>query len=211
VTGPRTAVLADAKPALRAGLAIALRGEEIHIVAEVACAADAIAATVGALPDVCIVDVDLPGGALNAIALIGEGAPATAVVALGPKDEEVLLAAIRAGAAGYLPRDTSARGLARAISAVFDGSAAMPRMGIEVLVQAVRGRSGPWRSAGRPGASLTAREVSAVDLLRRGLDTNEIARELAISPVTVRRHVTAAARKLGAGGSAGLRRSAGTP
>ena len=204
---PRTAVLADAKPALRAGLAIALRGEAIHIVAEVASADEAIAAAVGALPGVCIIDIDLPGGALTAIERISEGAPATAVVVLGPEDEEVLLAAIRAGAAGYLPRNTSAGGLARATAAVFDGSAALPRMGVDVLVRAVRGRSGHWRSAGRPGSELTAREVSAVDLLRQGLDTNAIARELSISPVTGRRHVATAARKLGAGGSAGLRRA----
>ena len=204
---PRTAVLADAKPALRAGLAIALRGEAIHIVAEVASADDAVAAAVGALPGVCIIDIDLPGGALAAVTRISESAPSTAVVALGPEDEDVLLATIRAGAAGYLPRNTSADGLARAIAAVFDGSAALPRMGVDVLVRAVRGRGGPWRSAGRPGSALTARELSAVDLLRRGLDTNAIAQELSISPVTVRRHVATAARKLGAGGSAGLRRT----
>jgi DNA-binding NarL/FixJ family response regulator len=208
VTEPRTAVIADAKPALRAGLAIALRGEAIHIVAEVASADDAIAAAAGALPGVCIIDIDLPGGALAAIARISEAAPATAIVALGPEDEDVLLETIRAGAAGYLPRNTSANGLARAIGAVFDGSAALPRMGVDVLVRAVRGRSGLWRSAGRPGSALTAREHSAVELLRQGLDTNAIAQELSISPVTVRRHVATAARKLGAGGSAGLRRTA---
>ena len=206
MTEPRTAVLADAKPAIRAGLAVALRSADIYVIAEVATAAEAIAAAVGARPGLCIIDTDLPGGAIDAIARIAAQVPETAIVAVGPEDEDVLLAAIRAGAAGYLPGSTSATGLARAMSGVFDGAAAMPRLGVDVLVQAVRGRSGNWRAPGRVGAPLTRREASTVDLLRQGLDTKDIAVKLSISPVTVRRHLTAAALKLGAGGRAELRR-----
>src|SRR5439155_26923237 len=118
----RTALIADEQPMFRAGLAAALRRAGIEVVAETSNTAGAVAAAAELSPSVCVLGAGLPGGALAATKRITARAPEALVVVLGPaEDDETLVAAVRAGASGYLPRSTSVRGLARAIEAVLDG------------------------------------------------------------------------------------------
>ena len=200
MTTPRSAVLAAPQPVFRAGLATALRHAGITVVAEVEDAAAALDAVVRLRPGVCVLDESVRGGAVVATKRLTATSPETLVVVLGAfADEDSIVAAVRAGASGYLPRSTSAGGLGRAIRAVLEGGAAIPRRGVSALVRELQ--SGPRRSGiNGHGVSLTYREATVVELLRSGLTTREIADELDLSPVTVRRYLSAVARKVGADG-----------
>jgi DNA-binding NarL/FixJ family response regulator len=202
---PRTAVLADPQPAFRAGLAAALRRTGIEVVAEVATAAEAVAVAQRISPGVCVLDGNLAGGSIWATKRITAHTPETLVVVLGStEDGESLVAAVRAGASGYLPRGTSVRGLARALDAVLGGSAAIPRAGVGAIVRELRAHGRLRSTINGSGVSLTEREARVVDLLRTGLGTREIADELELSPVTVRRHLGAVAHKVGVDGREAL-------
>jgi DNA-binding NarL/FixJ family response regulator len=201
VTRARTALLADSKPAFRAGLAAALGDVGIEIVAEAATAADAVLGALRVCPAICVLDADLPGGTIVAIKRIADCCPQTLVVVLGSADDsDNLLAAVYAGAMGYLPRSTTARGLARAVEAVLDGSAAIPRAGVGALIREVQANGRQQTSIDGLGVSLTVREATVIGLLRSGFGIRAIADELGLSPVTVRRHVGAVVGKAGSNG-----------
>ena len=119
------------------------------------------------------------------------------MIALAPSPEaDDLLECVDAGAVGYLPASTSAASLRRAIAAVNEGEAVVPRAMVLVLVRELQ------RATGDDG--LTARETQVLDLLRRGSSTGAIADRLGISSVTVRRHISASMHKLGAEDRSGL-------
>jgi DNA-binding NarL/FixJ family response regulator len=205
---PRTALLADSQPTFRAGVAAALRRARIDVVSEVSTAPAAVEAALSLRPALCVLDADLPGGVIPAIKRITERSPETCVVVLAAAaNTEQLVAAVRAGAVGYLPRSTSASGLARAAEAVLAGSAAIPRTGVGALLREVREDRRQRTSIGGEGVTLTGREAAVVELVRDGLDTREIAAELGLSPVTVRRHLGTVAGKVGARGRSELVRT----
>ena len=204
----RTALIADPQPMFRAGLAAALRRAGIEVVAEASNTAEAVTAAMRLSPGVCVLDGTLPGGTIAATKRISALAPETLVVVLGPADDdEMLVASVRAGASGYLPRSTSVPGLARALEAVLDGSAAITRTGVTALVRELR--AGPRQRSviNGAGVSLTEREARVAELLRDGLGTREIAAELGLSPVTVRRHLGTLGRKVGVEGRDALLRT----
>lgn len=196
MTRPRTAVLASTQPMLRAGLAAALRSAGIEVVSEVDSAPDAVAAAERLRPGVCLLDAALPGSTLAAIKRITSATPDTPVIVLGtPGDDEMLIAAVRAGAIGFLPRSTTTSGLARAALSALEGGAAIPRAGVGALVRELRTGSSRRYAVAGSGILLTERERTIVDLLRKGLGPGGIAAELGLSPVTVRRHLGSIKRK----------------
>jgi DNA-binding NarL/FixJ family response regulator len=208
MTKTATALIADGQPVFREGLATALRRAGIEVVAEESTTAGALAKAVELAPDVCILDATLRGGAIAATKRLSVLVPDTVVVVLGAEgDDDLLVAAVRAGASGYLPRSTSTAGLARAIAGVLEGTAAVTRAGAAALVRELRA-SGRRRSTINGSAvSLTEREARVTELLRDGLPTRAIAEELGLSPVTVRRHLGAVAHKIGADGRDDLLRA----
>jgi DNA-binding NarL/FixJ family response regulator len=149
-------------------------------------------------PDVVLIDVDLPGGALGAAEQIG-ALPDAAVVMMaeGPTDADVLNA-IRAGAVGCLPKDISLDGLARALNGVLAGELAVPRELLGAILSEIAGSRAKtvhgylWEGA----STLTLRELEVLRMLALGASTADIARELSISPVTARRHCGEICRKL---------------
>jgi DNA-binding NarL/FixJ family response regulator len=142
-------------------------------------------------PDISLIGLDLPGDGIVAIRGIYAVAPSGAAIALAPSpDADGLLACVDAGAVGYLPGSTPADSLRRAVAAVNEGEAVVPRAMVLVLVRELQ------RASGSDG--LTAREAQVLDLLRRGGSTAAIADRLGISSVTVRRHISASMHKLGA-------------
>jgi len=204
---PRTALIADPQPMFRAGLAAALRRAGIEVVAEASTTLAAVTAATRLRPGICVLDGSLPGGTLAATKRISALSPDMLVVVLGPADDdELLVASVRAGASGYLPRSTSVRGLARALDAVFDGSAAITRTGVTALVRELRTGGRQRSRINGASVSLTEREARVAELLRDGLDTGEIAEELGVSPVTVRRHLGSISQKVGADGRSSLLR-----
>jgi DNA-binding NarL/FixJ family response regulator len=161
----------------------------------------AVAAAVRDKPDVCVFDFDPPGRAIRATAEITSKVPEASVVMFTRRiDEEEFLAAVRAGATGYLPEDVDPSRLPYVVRSVMRGEAAVPRALVARLIDELRGREGRRRSFDvqeRRHVELTAREWDVVDLLRQGLSTRSIAEILGISAVTVRRHVSAVHGKLG--------------
>jgi DNA-binding NarL/FixJ family response regulator len=141
----------------------------------------------------------LPGGGIAAAARIGDLLPQTAIVMLTvSRDDADLFDALRAGASGYLLKDIDPDRLPVELESVLAGEAALPRGLVTRLVEEFRTRdhSRLLLAGRRPGARLTNREWDVLELLRDGRSTGEIAARLAISPVTVRRHVSEILRKL---------------
>jgi DNA-binding NarL/FixJ family response regulator len=195
-----TVVVADAHEATRAGIAMALRGHHFELVAEAESAAATVEAALRERPDFCVIDADLRD-AVSAAAEVASELPDTAVVMLAATvDDDRLFAALRAGAQGYLLKDMDAGRLPHALRGVMAGEAALPRTLVTRLIDELRGQSRRRRSAAIDGRGivLTAREWDVAEMLRAGLSTRQMADRLAISPVTVRRHVSELLRKLDA-------------
>lgn len=194
-----TVVLADDHPAIRLGVRMALLAGGLRVLAEASDCDGAVKAVLRERPDVCLLDVFMPGGGIQAAAAIAALAPATAIVMLTvSQDTEHLLGALRAGAVGYLPKDMPPHRLPAALRGVLDGETALPRALVGPVLGKLRelpgGASGAQQMA---GLGLTSREDEIMRLLRSGLRTADIGRTLSLSPVTVRRHISAAVAKLG--------------
>ena len=190
MTRPRV-LIADHEPT-RLGARLALGGEA-EVCAEAADAEAAIVAAGREQPDVSLVGLEIPGGGLTAVRGICEVAPATAVIVLaGIRDVDDLLDSARAGAVGYLPAGgVDAPMLGRTVRAVMAQEAAVPRSMVLHLLAELR------TVVVADDERLTTRETQVLGMLRRGHSTAAIARRLAISPVTVRRHASELGRKLG--------------
>jgi len=199
----RVLIAADNAPT-RVGLRLALEAEAVCTEAD--DSESAIAAAVRERPDVCLLDFDTPGRGLRAVSEIVSRAPGVVVIVLTKEvGEEEFLAAVRAGASGYLPQGVDPARLPHVVRSVMRGEAAVPRHFVAKLIDALRGPERRRRSivlAGERRVELTSREWEVVELMRVGHSTKEIAEELAISQVTVRRHLSAVYAKLGVDGRA---------
>jgi DNA-binding NarL/FixJ family response regulator len=178
---------------VRLGVRMALQDEDgIEICAQAGDADEAIAEARRSQPDVCLVGWDLPGGGITAIHGMFEVAPIAAVVVLAStQDVDDLLAALRAGAIGYVPGGASCQSLRRVVRAVLSHEAAVPRSMVRDLILELRATTLGTHD-------VTRREAQVLDMLRQGHSTSEIALRLRISPVTVRRHISDVMHKLGA-------------
>jgi DNA-binding NarL/FixJ family response regulator len=192
-------LIADGDAAFRVGIRRVLETEGFDVVGEASDATSAVSATVQARPDVCLVDVAMPGNGLDAVAAIARHSPSTTVVALtGSPDPAELVEALERGASGYLQKTVASDELAKTLRASRLGEPALSRALLPALMRQVRSR--PERRVTTPGGpvELTAREWEVSTLLRNGFTTREIADRLGLSPVTVRRHVSSVLKKLGA-------------
>ena len=168
------------------------------------CAAEAsadraVAAALRERPDVCLLDVRMPGGGIAAAARIAERLPETPIVMLTVSREDAdLFDALRAGACGYLLKDVDRSRLPEALRGVMAGEAPLDATLAARLVEEFRRRERRKRLVltKRPGAELTRREWDVLELLRDGLSTAEMARRLVVGEVTVRTHVASILRKL---------------
>ena len=197
--GAISVLIADCHTPFRAGIRAALEGDGFVIVGEAADAAATVAAAVRTRPDVCLVDIVMPGNGLNAVAATARRSPATTIVVLTvSSDPADLLAALERGASGYLLKGMASTELAKTLRAARNGEPALSRAMLPALIEQVRRR--PQRRIALPDGptELTLREWDVAELLRDGFDTGEIAGRLGVSPITVRRHVAAVLKKLGA-------------
>jgi DNA-binding NarL/FixJ family response regulator len=198
-SAPLRVVIADDHAPTRAGIRLALAGEGFSVCAEAADGGRAIEAARRCEPDVCLLDVHMPGGGIEACAAITSERPETKVVMLSAShSDDDVFAALQAGASGYLLKGMDPLRLAAALRGVIEGEAALPRTLVARLIDEFRAR-GRAQTEGlvRPGENdLTSREWEVLDLMREGLRTREIAERLFISDTTVRRHVGAILKKL---------------
>ena len=193
-------LIADDHAPTRAGVRIALENDGFEICAEAATADDAIAAALRERPDVCVVDLGMPGDGMRAVATITAALPGSPVLVLSVSDRaDDLFDALAAGASGYLLKDMDPAQLPVAVRAAVAGEGALPRKLTAVLIEEFRHRGGRTRLTTADGRSvdLSRREWQVLELLADDAGTREIARRLFLSPITVRRHVSNILHKLG--------------
>jgi DNA-binding NarL/FixJ family response regulator len=178
----------------------ALEGDETFDVCAVARdAAQAIQAAVRERPDICLLDIRMPGSGIAAAWEIAARLPNAKIVMLTVSDEDAdLFAALRAGADGYLLKTMNLKRLRNALIGVYSGEAAIQRVLVARVLNRFHGREPRWRQAisGESSARrMTSREWQVLELLARGRSTAEIAGELVLSPSAVRVHVSSIVRK----------------
>jgi DNA-binding NarL/FixJ family response regulator len=192
-------LIADYDASFRASVRHALEEDGLEIVAEARDTTSAIAAASRRRPDICLLELELPGGGLNAIARIAKASHKTLIVVLSRSDRaEDVVAAFTRGASGYLLKGLSGERLSATVRAAHRGEPALSRALVPYLVDEIR--RGSVRRLALPDGpvTLTQREWEVGELLREGLTTTEITDRLGVSPVTVRRHVGLLLRKIGA-------------
>lgn len=194
-----TVLIADDHPPTRAGVRDALSSADFKVVAEVGSADEAVESALALRPDVCLLDINMPGNGIDAAARISGTLPDVTIVMLTvSRDDDDLFDALRAGASGYLLKDTDPDRLPFALRGVLDGEAALPRTLVSRLIGEFQDRTRrriPLLQ--RPaGASLTPREWEVLEMLHDGMTTGEVATRLRVTPVTVRTHVAAILKKL---------------
>jgi DNA-binding NarL/FixJ family response regulator len=193
---PITVVVIDDHVLFRTGLRELLEQEGIRVVGEASAAEEGIAAIVRHAPDVAIVDLGLPRvPGHRAIKAIVAEAPRTKVLVMTiSTSESDLTDAVLAGACGYLLKDASASEIVAGVRAAASGeSMVSPRMA-SVLLERVRSSAHGKPSSTAP--QLSPRETDVLRMVVDGKDNATIARELFISPSTVKNHVSRILAKL---------------
>ena len=150
-------------------------------------------------PNVVIMDLSMPGmSGIKATRALTARFPSVAVVVMtvSATDSDVL-DALEAGAAGYLLKDSDPDEIVRGVRAAVDGNTPLSPRVASLIVHRARAVAGGVEAAARTAAALTDREREVLCLVAQGLDNSEIARELYLSPTTVKRHVSAILSKLG--------------
>jgi len=197
-------VVADDQPAVRAGLVLILRSApDIAVVAEARDGDEAVRACRDLRPDVALLDVRMPrrDGIRATAEIVADGLADVLVLTTFDLDEYVF-GALRAGAAGFLLKDTDADGLVEAVRTVARGDGviapAVTRRLIREFAAAPRALPGPPADRLRAAvAALTAREREVLACLGDGLSNGEIGQRLALAESTVKTHVSRILAKLG--------------
>jgi DNA-binding NarL/FixJ family response regulator len=194
-------LIVDDHPLTREALSSLLKAHGLVVLGCASDGAEAISEAARLQPDLVLLDLSMPGlDGLTALPRLREAAPDCEVVVLTASGtEENLLAAIRAGAAGYLLKTEPPERIAAFLDGVVNGEAALSGQIARRLLDQVRNGNGRG-TGGVPdsvAAALSAREVEVLLLLDDHLGTDEIAKRLFISEHTVRSHVKSLLRKLG--------------
>ena len=191
-------LIADAEAPTSVGLRLLLGRSGFDVAAEATDAAAAVAAAREGTIDLALLAADLPGGGIDAVREIHSLLPGVRLVLLtAHQSADELVAAVGAGAAGYLGQDIAAERLAVVLRALIEGEVAYPRRHTGHLVDALRARDARRAAVvARAGERLSDREWDVLQLLAADASTADIAHRLAISQVTVRRHVSSLLRKL---------------
>jgi len=194
-------LVADDHAPTREDVRRALAEGGMDVCAEAADAAHAVQLALEEKPDICLLDIRMPGGGVAAAWEIAARLPTTKIVMLTVSaDDASLFAALRAGAVGYLLKDIDLRTLPRALSDAAEGRAAIPRGLVTRLVKQFHGTDPRFRTtalAGELGPRLTSREWDVLVGLADGMSTREIARRLQLKPSGIRAHISAIVQKLG--------------
>jgi len=192
-------LIADDEALMRAGIRLILENaDDVRVVAEAQDAREAVAACRAQPVDIALLDIRMPGDGIAALAEITRHSAGTRVVMLTAFGEEpTVAAALRAGAHGYLLKDTGPRDL---IDAVRRAAAGEPVLAPQVTRQLIelRARTGDADdAAARRIADLTPAERDVLRLLGTGLSNAEIAARLHLSSGTVKAHISSILARTG--------------
>jgi DNA-binding NarL/FixJ family response regulator len=194
-------LIADDHAPTREDVRRALTEGGLTVCAEAADAARAVRQALETKPDICLLDIRMPGGGVAAAWEISARLPTTKIVMLTvSEDDTTLFAALRAGAVGYLVKDFDLRSLPRALRDVVDDRAAIPRTLVARMVKQFQANDPRYRTttvAAEEGPRLTSREWEVLAGLADGLSTREIGSRLQLKPSGVRAHISAVVQKLG--------------
>lgn len=189
---PIRIIIADDHAVVRQGLKMFLQDDdEFEVVAEAQNGSEALALAKELKPDVVLMDLLMPVmDGITAIGHIRREVPDTEVIALTSVLEDAsVVGAVKAGAIGYLLKDTQAEELTRAIKAAANGQVQLSPQAAARLVREVRAPESP--------ETLTERETDVLRLLAQGKANKEIAAALFIGENTVKTHVSSILVKLG--------------
>lgn len=195
---PLSVLLVEDEPATRAHLARSVDSHDaLRVAAQAATLAEGFEALGRLRPDVMLVDLGLPdGSALPLIrAAVERNPPPDVMVVSVFGDERNVLAAIEAGAGGYLLKDGSYEDIARSILQLAAGEAPISAAIAAHLVRRLQPRREPGGTA-EPAATLTQREQDVLELVAKGLSYDEIARVLRLRYNTVASYIKDIYRKL---------------
>jgi DNA-binding NarL/FixJ family response regulator len=197
-------LIADDHAPTRDDLKRALTEGGLRVSAVAADAAHAVQQAIETKPDICLLDIHMPGSGVAAAWEIAARLPTTKIVMLTVSEEDAdLFGALRAGAVGYLVKDLDLRSLPRALRDVAAGNAAIPRSLVSRMVKQFHTNEPRFRSteiAPDLGPRLTSREWEVLAALVEGLSTREIARRLQLKSNSVRVHISSIVKKLGVSG-----------
>ncbi|MDR1808669.1 MAG: response regulator transcription factor [Propionibacteriaceae bacterium] len=208
MASPIRVLLVDDQQLVRAGLALVIGSQaDMAVVGQAGDGAEGVRLAADLHPDIILMDVRMPGvDGLEATAAIirqaaqaGAAAPPPRIVMLTTFDlDEYLLAAIRAGASGFLLKDAPPEDLLAAIRTVHSGDAVIAPASTRRLIEHVAAQ--PAGRVPDPAAfdDLTEREREVLGLMARGLSNHEIAETLVVAEATVKTHVGRILAKLGA-------------
>ncbi len=195
-------VIIDDHPLFRQGVVQTLRSApDIEVVAEGASALDAEQLASEYLPDILLLDIDIPGGGLTAAQAVAARAPVTRIVMLTvSEEEEHLLTALRSGARAYVLKGVSGRDLIGILRGVWAGEVYVtPALATSLLLEMTHppsGSSAGDRGLASPLEDLTEREHEILELVAGGLSNKEIGQQLHLTEKTVKHHMTNILQKL---------------
>lgn len=191
-------LIVDDHPVFRLGMTALLHSlDHVQVVAEAENAAEAYAAVEADLPDVVLMDLHLgeDSGIEVTRDLLRRHPDLAVLVITMQEDDESVVAAVRAGARGYLLKGASPEEVERALRAVANGEMILgPKVAARAMATVTSGRT----AARVPFPELTDREREVLDLVARGFDNTTISRRLVLSPKTVRNHVANVLNKIAA-------------
>ncbi len=193
--GPIRVLVADDHTLVREGLVKILRETgDCEVVAEAADGREAVEKAEATQPTVAVIDISMPRlNGIEVVRRIRESLPATRCLALTVHDEEeYVVHVVKAGASGYLVKDSAAAELVEAVRALAAGQGYFGPQAANILAEQYRKPD----SGGDPYGSLTPREREVFHLVVEGLTTKEIAKELGVSVKTADNHRTRVMDKL---------------
>jgi DNA-binding NarL/FixJ family response regulator len=193
-------LIVDDHDLFRIGLAELLSAEpDIEVLAQASGGRMGVRLASELSPDVVLMDLWMPDlDGPEAIRAILEHDPSARVVALtAASGDEDVSAALRAGACGYLAKETPIDSVVGAVRAAFEGAAWLSPRAAELALTSLRHSPAPNVPGSEPAALLSKRELDVLRLLARGMDNEAIAGSLYISPLTAKSHVSHILGKLG--------------